>query len=64
MYEGEILMNKTNYDTKSRTLEMEVNGCPITISFESSEPETCIWHYVFSALCESEEISVITNEVK
>lgn len=57
-------MTKSNYDPQRRALNIEDNDCPITISFESSEPETCIWHYVFLALSRKKELSAISNDVK
>lgn len=46
------------YDMQKHELTLEINGSPVKLTFESSEPGGSIWHYVFSALGERELSSV------
>lgn len=51
-------MKNVIYTPQKKTLQLTVCDCPISVSFECANPETSIWHYLFSALANSEAPSV------
>lgn len=48
------MIEKINYDKDKCVLCAVVNGSVITVTFESEQPDACIWHYIFKAMAEEE----------
>lgn len=46
------MLEKIAYDKEKCALCAVVNGSVITVTFESEQPDACIWHYIFKAMAE------------
>lgn len=46
------MIEKITYDEEMCALCAVVNGSVITLTFESEQPDSFMWHYIFKAMAE------------
>ena len=46
------MLEKIAYEKEKCALCAVVNGSVITVTFESEQPDSCFWHYIFKAMAE------------